>query len=310
MPVAKLITRLCLFAALLCAALVALAAGVGEKMPTLAHAPQIAFTAFEKRSIQRDIYLLDVNRQLVHNLTDDNASSNWSPAWSPDGLQLAFLSNRDESTDIYILDLNNFSLGRLFLNSGIRQQFSWSPSGRLIAFTLTDADGYHVHILDIQTGIDFVVVSDAQPLDTIISWSPNGEQIAFSRMAENGHVMISAASINSSEIYKITDDTAFDLRPSWSFDGNSIAFTSSRDGGFVDIYTINIDGSNLNRATDYVGRESNPIWSPDNQYLSFVSDPSGNYDPEIYLMNVNDGSLVRLTYNQLSESDLAWRPQP
>ena len=93
---------------------------------------QIAFIIQHDR--QHDIYVIEVNGGKLRRLTD-NASNDAAPAWSPDGRQIAFYSDRNLKPGICLMDAAD---GANFKRISFRGEHypSWSPTGTHIAFWL------------------------------------------------------------------------------------------------------------------------------------------------------------------------------
>src|SRR5690606_8495131 len=80
-----------------------------------------------------NIFVLDLQTNKTHQWTFGNYR-NHSPRWSPDGNQLAFVSNRAEGNQIFILDLTGGEARQLTnINNGAENPV-WSPDGKKVAF--------------------------------------------------------------------------------------------------------------------------------------------------------------------------------
>jgi len=86
----------------------------------------------------RHIWLWDKKTDAVRQLTFSQKSEN-SPRWSPDGKQLAFLSNREESQQIYLLRMDGGEASALTKGKRSINSFEWSSNGKQIAFLAPDA---------------------------------------------------------------------------------------------------------------------------------------------------------------------------
>jgi TolB protein len=80
----------------------------------------------------------------------ETRSINYAPAWSPDGLRIAFTSNRDGNYEIYVMNADG-SNARNLTNHPDQDNFAtWSPDGKHIAFISTRAGGHDVYVLGVE----------------------------------------------------------------------------------------------------------------------------------------------------------------
>ncbi len=86
----------------------------------------------------RHIWLYEKQSGSLRQFTYSAKSDFW-PRWSPDGKQLAFLSNRDEQQQVYAMHANGGEASALTKGKRGVQNFAWSPGGKQIAFLAPDA---------------------------------------------------------------------------------------------------------------------------------------------------------------------------
>jgi dipeptidyl aminopeptidase/acylaminoacyl peptidase len=141
-----------------------------------------------------EIYLMEANGSNQRNLTQNPAYDTY-PIWSPDGNQIAFLSDRDTTIEskpfsLYIMDSNGENVRRMLPeNSWIFPEsyavtgapFFWSPDGTKIAVSASTQTGDNhwqdnIYVIDLQLG-EMQQVSTSRGFSPV--WSPDGNFIAF-----------------------------------------------------------------------------------------------------------------------------------
>jgi TolB protein len=250
----------------------------------------------------------------------NNPAEDTSPAWSPDGTRIAFVSTRDGNPEIYGLDTDGGSgVMRLTNNPAPDYDPTWSPDGKYIAFISARDDPVKSDIWVMPAPATQAQADGSKPVklhDFGVSpaWSPDGGQIAAIFRFGTGMylgVMPADGSAEPRPLLRV-DLNNF---PAWSPDGRRIAFENVEGPGDSEILVINADGSNLVSLTNNQGIvDSHPTWSADGKHMAFVSDRAGN--SEIYMVpapasqaQVNaSGDAVRLTNNPAWDAFPAWSP--
>jgi Tol biopolymer transport system component len=268
---------------------------------------KIAFVS--SRDGNREIYVMDANGSNQEGLTYDERRDNY-PAWSPDGRKLAYVSGGGK--EISIIDLETGIQTVIFSPNHWLATPAWSPNGEKIAFCYNEFGG---GIFTINSnGTNQTYLADGWCPD----WSPDGEKITYSGLGQSGDIYVMNA--DGSEQINLTNHPAFDSESSWSPDGMKIAFTSERELT-GEIYLMNTDGTEQIRLTynDWPDRSSSArdaSWSPDGNYIAFargreVGIPEEDITPwlpEIYIINICNKNLTRLTNNDFVNKQPAWCP--
>ena len=229
---------------------------------------QIAF-ASRKRGRDFEICIVsvgDLNQTIssdaIRCLTD-NDFDDLNPTWSPDGGQIAFSSSRNNSSEIFVVNVENANESQLTENNFPDKDPTWSPDGKQFAFA-SNRDGDFDIMLMNSDGSDLrsLTVNDSNEWSP--TWSPDNKQIAFiSDRGGEHHLYV--MEIDDSETRQLTSSLfPWNDDPAWSPDGLKIAFRSSRNG-FVDIFILSISSNSppnqLTKNSEF-DQDRAPTWRP------------------------------------------------
>lgn len=108
-----------------------------------------------------------------------------SPAWSPDGSKLAYVSFRNQSAQIYMVDLNSGAERRISSFEGINGAPSFSPDGQKLAMTLSKSGSPDIYVHHLNSGI-WKQITRGRAIDTEPTWSADGAHIYFTSNRSGG----------------------------------------------------------------------------------------------------------------------------
>ena len=241
-----------------------------------------------------------------------------SPAWSPDGTQIAFLSG-DEADQLWVMDVDGSNSLKLAASIALPHDMyippAWSPDGAKIAFSSNHDGNVEIYVVD-GTGVNVRRLTNNDGEDWFPSWSPDGTKIAFSSNRD-GNLEIYSADTDGANATRLTDNDADDWLPVWSPDGRKIAFSSagasSSGGESLGIFVVDADGANTIRLTDEDAGSLFPAWSPDGTEIAFWSnrDSASGWGGDIYVMNADGTNTRRLTRHDVWDdlwSAPVWSP--
>jgi TolB protein len=297
--------------------LAALSAGCTSSVPTSINSGGGVIVFYSDRDGNTEIYSSKPDGSGTGRLTNDPGYDD-SPAISPDGRRVVFLSTRDDPNsrfpdlvyEIYVMDIDGAALERLTFSEASEDHPSWSPSGDSILFDADyDGDGFsEIYSMD-PDGTNINRLTSNQANDQFAEWSPDGSQIAFSS-DRNGNWDIYVMNADGSNEQPLTDSPDWELFPAWSPDGAQIAyFGKSPNTHNTDVSVMDRDGSNARQLTVMPGFDEDPDWSTDGSQLIFQTDRDGDF--EIYVMNPDGSNQHPLAAaRQSNELWPSWGPEP
>jgi Tol biopolymer transport system component len=248
---------------------------LGVVHPTLSpDGKQIAFAALG------DIYVMPVGGKPV-NLTRD-AALDTEPAWSPDGTQLAYSSDKDsEHLQLWVRDMQSGRSRRLTELTTQPQGAAWSPDGTRIAFF--NVDGMwrvaQMSVIDVASG-KVTKVHDSLPQPGAPTWSPDGKRLAIAGIAPmtkrfregtNQILTMSSATLNDDKWFAPQPLMSIDSRggcgPAWSPDGTKMAAIYE---GVLAVWPVSPAGEPLGPPRRITSESAHaPSWSGDSRHVLY-----------------------------------------
>ena len=270
-----------------------------------------------------EIYVMSSHGNGQTRLTDYE-ESDFSPVWSPNGRQIAFvriLFNRrgDKNQEIYVMDADGTNLRNLTQHPAFDSGPDWSPDGSQIAFASNRDGELNIYLMDADGGN--VRQLKRPEFCTQPRWSPDGKQIAFVA-GRQVYVM----NVDGTKWWLVSQPrpNAWMHLGGWSPDGTQILYKGSINGLVTDSFVVIATLNPTRRKV--VNHEEVPIpkmdlttvsWSGDGKSILFSGrkkgvkwDIQGGAKWDIYRFRLSDGPLIQLTDHPRSEvAPREWNPQ-
>lgn len=277
----------------------------------------------------KDLQDPDVFAKRLTNNKKAGGFYNASPAISPQGDKIAFISDRDIYLDVYIMDALDGKILKKVVESGKTTDFeelnilhpsiTWAPDNKRIALSTKSGGNDIISIINTETEEHSELPFKMSSIEAM-NWSRDGNRIAFVGQNES-QSDIYIYDFTTSSVTNITNDIFSDTDPVWTPDGKRIFFSSDREDSLtqhiptsefdmgklkyhqLDLYSIEVETKNIHRYTGWnLSDERYATVSSDGKDVIFVSDKNGINN--IYRMKVNgekpESKPIPIT-NSLSE---------
>jgi ABC-type sugar transport system substrate-binding protein len=276
-----------------------------EPTPTAVPEPLGCTIAFDSdRDGNQEIYSMASDGSELVNLTNDPGADS-DPSWSPDGSQIAFVSNRENDAEggqfIYVMNVDGSNVRQLSVENE-SQWPDWSPDGIWITYEnkgdiykiKADGSGQPVNLTNNPE-------QDIQP-----AWSPDGTNIAW-LSGSDGHWNIFLINPDGSDLRQLTTDGKVTY-VTWTIDGQIFTIWDNQEAHCMKC-VMDADGSNVKEAGGKGELQQYlPFWTLDGNRVECISGANiFSPDEEIYLVGeIFPDIFLNLTNNPAQDRNPDW----
>lgn len=230
-----------------------------------------------------------------------------SPAWSPDGRWIAFISDTDgdEQWDLFLVSPRTGEVVNLTNTPEVSEQSPvWSPDGRRLAYIAKPRLGssFEIRVLDLDRRESRAITADTPPQYGCYApvWSPDGAAIAYTREHAAGKDSdIFIAELAGGEARKLTahDGERLFFGADWAPEGDRLLITSNAGNGFDNAALLAVDATDAATGIRWITQDRWEVsaggFSPDRRWLAYTANVDG--ESAIFLHDRQSGRAKELT---------------
>ena len=218
-----------------------------------------------------------------------------SPAWSPNGSQLAYVSFESRKPVVYSHDVVS-GKRRLVANfRGSNSAPAWSPDGRTLVVTLSRDGGSQLYAIDAVAGGEPRRLAQSASIDTEPVYSPDGKSIYFVS-DRGGSPQIYRMPSNGGNADRVTFNGTYNISPAISPDGRFLAYVSRINGAFK-LHVMELANANVTAITDTTADES-PSFAPNGRLIVYATKQQ---DREALMTTTVDGKIKARLSGQVGD---------
>jgi TolB protein len=281
-------------------------------------AHQAADEIYEKLTGERGVfatriaYVIRNGRRYTLNITDADGEggavalaspeSIISPAWSPDGRELAYVSFETQKAVVWVQEVATGARRQLANFPGSNSAPAWSPDGRELALTLSRDGPAQLHLMPRAGGTPRRLTSSGA-IDTEPVFSPDGRTVYFVS-DRGGGPRIYRVGTGGGNAERVTFSGSYNISPALSPDGKLLAYIT-RQGNAFRLMVQELDGGTPRALSDTQDDES-PSFAPNGRLIVFATRVQGR---DVLMTTTLDGRIkTRLVSTGADMREPAWGP--
>ncbi|MCY4155800.1 MAG: Tol-Pal system beta propeller repeat protein TolB [Gammaproteobacteria bacterium] len=227
-----------------------------------------------------------------------------SPAWSPDGQYLAYVSFEGDNSSVFVQNVRTGERRQVAAHEGINSAPAFSPDGTRLALTLSKEGNPEIFVLHLSDN-SLQRITRNRAIDTEPAWSPDGSKLAFTS-DRGGAPQVYQIDLQGGAPSRLTFAGNYFARPRYAPDGAGMTMVYEQDGAYRIAY-LDLDNGALSVLTSNRLDES-PSFSPNGSMIIYAT--NGRYGSELAAVSADGRVHQRLALQDGEVREPAWGPFP
>jgi TolB protein len=226
-----------------------------------------------------------------------------SPAWSPDGREIAYVSFESQKAVVYAQEVLTGKRRTIANFRGSNSAPAWSPDGQTIAATLSREAGSQLYLMG-RNGDNVRRLTSSQAIDTEPCFAPDGKSIYFVSDRGGGPQVYRIAA-GGGNVERVTFGGAYNISPAISPDGRTLAYIS-RQGNAFRLYTLDLSAGAQPVALTDTSDDESPSFAPNGKLIIYATRAQGR---DVLMTTTLDGKIkARLVSTTADVREPTWSP--
>ena len=195
-----------------------------------------------------------------------------SPAWSPDGTRLAYVSFERKKPIVYIQSLLTGQRTVAANFRGSNSAPAWSPDGRRLAVVLTKDGNSQIYLINVD-GSNVTRLTNTSTIDTEPKFSPDGQWVIFTS-DRGGSPQVYRVAVTGGAPERLTFEGSYNVSPRYAPDGKSFVYIQRTSGRFFNIALQDFASKQTQILTEN-GVDESPTFAPNGRIILYATDVRG-----------------------------------
>jgi len=226
-----------------------------------------------------------------------------SPAWSPDGKKIAFVSFENNRSSVKVVEVKSGRITHLTQFPGINGAPTWSPDSQSIALVLSKDGGPKIYVIDLPNK-RLKQLTDGTGIDTEPFFAPDGQSIVFTS-SRGGKPQIYRVALASGKVERLTFSGDYNAKPSLTPDGKRLVMLHRGENGLFSIAVQSLSTGELKVLTQ-ASLSDSPSIAPNGMMVIYGSKEDGK--GVLGAVSLDGRIKIRLPAREGHVQEPAWSP--